>query len=188
MGWLISLIFLNAQSKNFIETNPHQPYKQTWILTDGETHTTLNETTHIAPIGTWWPELQFCFRDINPAYKSTAPESARCYGFYACPGHKKSKDCEGIQYSFCKSWACVTSNNGEWKWGVSKPDLVKFAFVNGVPWGCRIPLPNPPIDASPPIEIESRSLSLTVAKGTPLGGYKAKCGDLCFINMVDILA
>jgi hypothetical protein len=40
------------------------------------THTTLNKTTHIAPIGTWWLELQFCFRDINPAYNSTALESA----------------------------------------------------------------------------------------------------------------
>jgi hypothetical protein len=50
-------------------------------------------------------------------------------------------DCGGIQYPFCKSWACVTSNDGEWKWGISKPDLVKFAFVNGVPWGCRILLP-----------------------------------------------
>jgi hypothetical protein len=74
MGWLVALILLNARSLE--ETNPHQPYKQTWILTDGETHTTLNETTHIAPIRTWWPELQFCFRDINPTYKSTATKSA----------------------------------------------------------------------------------------------------------------
>jgi hypothetical protein len=141
MGWLVALILLNVQSRSLAETNPHQPYKQTWILTDGETHTTLNETTRTAPIGTWWPELQFYFRDINPAYKSTALESARHYGFYACPSHKKNKDCGGIQYSFCKSWACVTSNDGEWKWGISKPDLVKFAFVNGVSWGRRIPSP-----------------------------------------------
>jgi hypothetical protein len=25
--------------------------------------------------------------------------------------------------------------------GISKPDLVKFAFLNGVPCGCRIPSP-----------------------------------------------
>jgi hypothetical protein len=137
MSWMIFLILLIARSRSLAETNPHQPYKQTWILTDGETHTILNETTHTAPLGTWWPELQFCFRDINPAYRATAPDSARRYGFYACPGHQKSKDCGGIQYSFCKSWACVTSNDGEWKWGVSKPDLLKFAFVNGVPWGSR---------------------------------------------------
>jgi hypothetical protein len=146
----------------------------------------LMETTRTASIGTWWLELQFCFRDINPAYKPTAPESARRYGFYACPSHKKNKDCGGIQYSFCKSWACITSNDGEWKWGISKPDLVKFAFVNGVPWGRRILLPTH--DASPQIQIESRSPSLTDAKRTSPGGYKARCGDLCFINMVDILA
>jgi hypothetical protein len=99
MGWLVALILLNAQSRSLAETNPHQPYKQTWILTNGETHTTLNETTRTAPVGIWWPELQFCFRDINPAYKSTAPESARRYGFYACPGDKKNKDCGGIKYS-----------------------------------------------------------------------------------------
>jgi hypothetical protein len=74
MGWLVSLILLNAQSRSLAETKPHQPYKQTWILTDRETHTTLKSRT--APIGTWWLELQFCFRDINPACKSTAPESA----------------------------------------------------------------------------------------------------------------
>jgi hypothetical protein len=141
MNWIIFLILLIAQSRSFAETNPHQPYKQTWILTDGETRTTLSETTHTAPLGTWWLELKFCFRDINPAYRSTDPDSARRYGFYACPGHKNSKDCGGIQHSFCKSWACVTSNNGEWKWEVSKPDLLTFAFVNrapgGTPWGSR---------------------------------------------------
>jgi hypothetical protein len=130
MGWLVTLILLTAQSKSLAETNPHQPYKQTWITTDGETHTVLNETTHIAPTETWWPELQFCFRDLNFAYKSDAPEQAWCYGFYACPSHKISRDCEGMQDFFCKSWACVTSNDGNWRWGVTRPDLVKFAFVN----------------------------------------------------------
>jgi hypothetical protein len=140
--WLVALILLSAQSRSLTETNSHEPYKQTWILTDGETHTTLKETTHIAPTGTWWPELQFCFRDLNSAYKSAAPEQARCDGFYACPGHKISKDCGGMQFFFCKSWACVTSNDGNWKWGVSKLDLVKFAFVNkGVLWGTKKPLP-----------------------------------------------
>jgi hypothetical protein len=76
MGWLVALILLNVQSRRLAETNPHHPYKQTWILIDGETHTTLNETTHIAPTGTWWPELQFCFTDLNSAYKSAAPEQA----------------------------------------------------------------------------------------------------------------
>jgi hypothetical protein len=130
MGWLVTLILLTAQSKSLIVTNPHQPYKQTWIITDGETHTILNETTHIAPTETWWPELQFCFRDLNSAYKSDAPEKAQHYGFYACPGHKISRDCGGMQDFFCKSWACVTSNDGNWRWGETKPDLVKFAFVN----------------------------------------------------------
>jgi hypothetical protein len=59
-----------------------------------------------------------------------------------CPSPgKKSRDCGLIQHSFCKSWACVTSNDGEWKWRVSRPDLIKFAFVNGVPWGRRPLLP-----------------------------------------------
>jgi hypothetical protein len=49
MGWLVTLILLNAQSRSLTETNPHQPYKQTWIITDGETHTALTRL-HILPL------------------------------------------------------------------------------------------------------------------------------------------
>jgi hypothetical protein len=60
--------------------------------------------------------------------------------FMLAPATKRTRTVGGYN-SFCKSWACVTSNDGEWKWGISKPDLVKFAFVNRVPWGHRTPSP-----------------------------------------------
>lgn len=141
MKWLLVLTLLNDWKRNLAETNPYRPYKQTWILTDGETGRTLNETTRVAPLSTWWPDLIFCFRDINPDYKSTAPNLARSYGFYACPGHSKDPQCGGVQYSFCKSWACVTSNDGDWRWPVSRPDSLRLAFVNqGKPRGATVPL------------------------------------------------
>jgi hypothetical protein len=62
--------------------------------------------------------------------------------FMLDPATKRTRTVGGYNTpSVCKSWACVTSKDGEWKWGISKPDLVKFAFVNGVSWGCRIPSP-----------------------------------------------
>jgi hypothetical protein len=61
--------------------------------------------------------------------------------FLCLPRPQKEQGLWGDTILLCKSWACVTSNDGEWKWGISKPDLVKFAFVNRVPWGRRIPSP-----------------------------------------------
>ena len=35
---------------------------------------------------------------------------------------------------FCASWDCVTSNDGDWRWTVTKIDSVKFTYVNkGIP-------------------------------------------------------
>uniref|UniRef100_A0A8C6DFM5 Envelope glycoprotein n=1 Tax=Moschus moschiferus TaxID=68415 RepID=A0A8C6DFM5_MOSMO len=145
MKWLRVLTLLNDWRRNCAETNPHQPYKQTWILTHGETGRLLYEPSHVAPLSTWWPDLIFCFRDINLAYQSTASNLAHSYGFYACPGHSKGRQCGGVQYSFCKSWACVTSNDGDWRWAVSRPDFLKLAFVNqGAPRGLAVPLPQGP--------------------------------------------
>lgn len=54
-------------------------------------------------------------------------KETRMYGFYMCPGNlRDKKQCGGLESSFCKIWAFVTSNEGEWKWSVSKPDLVTF--------------------------------------------------------------
>uniref|UniRef100_A0A8C6DBU8 Envelope protein n=1 Tax=Moschus moschiferus TaxID=68415 RepID=A0A8C6DBU8_MOSMO len=126
MKWLRVLTLLNDWRRNCAETNPHQPYKQTWILTHGETGRLLYEPSHVAPLSTWWPDLIFCFRDINLAYQSTASNLAHSYGFYACPGHSKGRQCGGVQYSFCKSWACVTSNDGDWR---------GLGWIQGKQWG-----------------------------------------------------
>ena len=45
-------------------SNPHQPFKITWKLSDGQVHDTLNETSGIHPLNTWWPDLYFDLRHI----------------------------------------------------------------------------------------------------------------------------
>jgi hypothetical protein len=108
-----------------------------------------------------------------------------------------------MQYFFCKSWACVTSNDGNWRWGVTRPDLVKFAFINKEVPGChdssdsdmgcvrnertkKWPLPT---QECQPTDLDRIKVTFTDSgKGTPPGGYKAEGGGLCIINMVDILA
>lgn len=67
----------------------------------------------LAPLGTWWPDLHFCLRQINPSVRSTPPNIARAYGFYSCPGQGKNKRCGGGNDFFCKSWGYVTSNDGD---------------------------------------------------------------------------
>ncbi|KAI5170159.1 hypothetical protein MUG91_G41n77 [Manis pentadactyla] len=59
MKWLLVLTLLNNWEENHAETNTHQPYKQTWILMDGKTDTMLNETSSMAPLNTWFPDLYF---------------------------------------------------------------------------------------------------------------------------------
>ena len=45
-------------------SNPHQPFKITWKLSDGQVHDTLNETSGIHPLNTWWLDLYFDLRCI----------------------------------------------------------------------------------------------------------------------------
>ena len=52
------------------EVNPHIPFKLTWVLEDGESYKTLYQTTRVAPLNTWWPDLDFCFHDLNHIYRA----------------------------------------------------------------------------------------------------------------------
>ena len=52
------------------EDNPHVPFKLTSVLKDGESYKTLYQTTCVAQLNTWWPDLDFCFRDLNPIYRA----------------------------------------------------------------------------------------------------------------------
>lgn len=98
------------------ESHPQVPFKLTWILLDGESCETLYQTTRVAPLNTWWPDLHFCSRDLNRVSRATPQNEARRYGFYVCLGHLRTKkQCTGLESSFSKSWACVTANDGEWK-------------------------------------------------------------------------
>nr|AAM29193.1 env protein [Porcine endogenous retrovirus B] len=135
IAWFLTLtITPQASSKRLIDSsNPHRPLSLTWLIIDPDTGVTVNSTRGVAPRGTWWPELHFCLRLINPAVKSTPPNLVRSYGFYCCPGTEKEKYCGGSGESFCRRWSCVTSNDGDWKWPISLQDRVKFSFVNSGP-------------------------------------------------------
>ena len=113
-------------------TDPHQPVKITWRLQNGLLREILNTTTETHPPNTtWWPDLYFDFKDLVDTPWSGL--LVRAKGFWACPGHKSDEEtCGGIQHYFCRSWSCVTSNDGVGKWKISNRDLVNFSFTQPV--------------------------------------------------------
>uniref|UniRef100_A0A671E1F1 Envelope glycoprotein n=1 Tax=Rhinolophus ferrumequinum TaxID=59479 RepID=A0A671E1F1_RHIFE len=144
MEWLLALTLLNIWEKSHAGINPHQPHKLTWTLTDGQTQTTLNSTTHTAPINTWWPDLFFDLRDIFGTKRGRqydysvrskravidTSQGHSAQGFWACPGNLRNnwKTCGGPDRYYCGSWSCVTSYDGPRQWDVGNRDLVKFSF------------------------------------------------------------
>uniref|UniRef100_A0A8I5N5K0 Envelope glycoprotein n=1 Tax=Papio anubis TaxID=9555 RepID=A0A8I5N5K0_PAPAN len=120
-------------------SNPHQPYQLTWKVTNFETHEVLNETSQIAPIGTWFPDLYFNLDKIAMVddmeggewRKQARRVSISRNGFYACPGFRTGpmkKTCGEITSLYCYSWSCVTTNDGEWKWA-TKPWYITMSYV-----------------------------------------------------------
>ena len=99
-------------------------------LKNGETYEELNRTTATQPKDKWWPDLYFNLTKLfeQSGYSKCRVRSLR---FYACPGHQREniKTCGGMVSCYCKSWGCVTSNDGYWKWSVTKPDLINMSFT-----------------------------------------------------------
>ncbi|XP_043732291.1 MLV-related proviral Env polyprotein-like [Cervus elaphus] len=114
--------------------NPHQPFQVTWILKNGETYEELNRTTATQPKDKWWPDLYFNLTKLieQSGYSKCR---VRSLGFYACPGHQREniKTCGGMVSRYCKSWGCVTSNDGYRKWSVTRPDLINMSFTGPLP-------------------------------------------------------
>ena len=119
--------------------NPHQPFNLTWRITHYNTHEVLNETSHVAPVGTWFPDLYFNLDKIAMVDDMEGGEwrkrarrvSISQNGFYACPGFRTGemkKTCGDITSLFCYSWSCVTTNDGKWKWA-TKPWYITMSYV-----------------------------------------------------------
>ena len=126
--WMTMLLCSEAAS-----INPHQPVRITWKLQNRLTRETLNSTTAIHPPNTWWPDLYF---DLKPVVNVPwARGYLQMQGFWACPGHQRTnwKTCAGAQDYFCKSWDCVTSNDGPRRWEVENLDLLNFSFAKPTP-------------------------------------------------------
>ena len=116
-----------------IHDNLHQPAKITWKLQDGLTREVPNLITEVHPLNTWWPDLYF---DLKPVVGVPwARGFLRMQGFWACPGHQRTKwkTCGGAQDYFCKSWDCVTSDDGPRCWEVGNRDLLNFSFAKPTP-------------------------------------------------------
>ena len=129
-------------------SNPHQPFKITWKLSDGQTHQVINENSGIHPVNTWWPDLYFNLRRLfvhrvglhTLLYGSLGGHMEDAYahtygvgdlpGFFTCSGNIRGnwKTCGGMESYYCASWSCVTSCDGPWKWDVGNRDLVRFTF------------------------------------------------------------
>ena len=113
--------------------NLHQLAKITWKLQDGLTREVLNLITEVHPPNTWWPDLYF---DLKPVVGMPwARGFLRMQGFWACPGNQRTKwkTCGGVQDYFCKSWDCVTSDDGPRRWEVGNRDLLNFLFAKPTP-------------------------------------------------------
>lgn len=130
------LLILRATTAVQGDGNPRQPYVLTWQVLNGETHEVLNASHHEAPVGTWWPDLVF---DLETLVEGVTydPGYIRKIGFFACPGHRGEEHlgtCGGAARYFCKAWACVSSNDGKWRWtSPVKDDLISLAFLRPLP-------------------------------------------------------
>ena len=129
-------------------SNPHQPLKITWKLSNRQTHEVINETSRIHPLNTQWPDLYFNLRRLflrrvglhTLLYGSLGGHMGDTYahtygvgdlpGFFVCPGNIRDnwKTCGGMESYYCASWSCVTLCNGPRRWDVGYRGLVKFTF------------------------------------------------------------
>lgn len=150
------------------QSTPRQPMTLTWQIVDVDSGKVINSSQTSAPPGTWWPELGFCLRDINPTAKTNPPNLIRSYGFYACPGTSDERKCGGSSEFFCRQWACVTSNDGDWKWKVSPTDLVTLSFANTGP-GRYVILPLYAGKSCHPSDLDYIKVQFTeIGKNTPI--------------------
>ena len=136
-GTLTSVLLLTSYRLISIAGNPHIPYTLTWEVSNWETHEVYNSTTKTdVPLNTWWPDLYF---NLEQMAKSVGLDHGRGKetrnflsetGFYACPGfgQKARSICGGILSYYCKSWSCVTANDGKSKWKVT-PLYIDMSFV-----------------------------------------------------------
>lgn len=106
-SFLILLKLMLGLSAPAKEVNPHIPFKLTWVIEDGESYKTLYQTTHVAPLKTWWPDLHFWFWDLNHVYRATGQVDDRRHVFYKFPGYiRNSKQCRSLESFLQKLGLC----------------------------------------------------------------------------------
>ena len=92
----------------------------------------LNSTTAIHPPNTWQPDLYFDLKTmVNVPW-------ARGYLREQGSGHAQTHPGMtgkpvGGHKTHCKTWDCVTSNDGPRRWEVGNRDLLNFSFAKPLP-------------------------------------------------------
>nr|XP_045010429.1 MLV-related proviral Env polyprotein-like isoform X1 [Jaculus jaculus]XP_045010431.1 MLV-related proviral Env polyprotein-like isoform X1 [Jaculus jaculus]XP_045010432.1 MLV-related proviral Env polyprotein-like isoform X1 [Jaculus jaculus]XP_045010433.1 MLV-related proviral Env polyprotein-like isoform X1 [Jaculus jaculus]XP_045010434.1 MLV-related proviral Env polyprotein-like isoform X1 [Jaculus jaculus]XP_045010435.1 MLV-related proviral Env polyprotein-like isoform X1 [Jaculus jaculus] len=110
-------------------SNPHQPVNLTWVITDFSTGDILVQKSKIAPVNTWFPDLQF---DLSELLPEKSHWSLKHTYFYVCPGRPQAgqtdkdwrKQCGEAHELFCRSWSCVSTGDLYWTAPV-KTDLIQ---------------------------------------------------------------
>ena len=112
----------------------HQVHRITWRVFNTETGNTVNETTGIGPITTYFPTLTVDLCDIVgeswdpspqepfPGYGCPHPGwrvKTRGHDFYVCPGHSRGRSkvqkYGGPAERYCKAWGCETTRSLSFK-------------------------------------------------------------------------
>nr|BAC40257.1 unnamed protein product [Mus musculus] len=141
---------------------PHEPHNLTWVITNTATGTVINSTSHLAPIGTWFPDLVF---DLCALADGTWDPLGLVWGcqhpaqhselrrtpFYVCPGEGRSPQqtatCGGPESYFCAYWGCESTGSISWTPPI-KDDLIKVQRSPGSEsqgWGYGL---QPKLDAN----------------------------------------
>nr|XP_036856122.1 MLV-related proviral Env polyprotein-like [Manis javanica] len=151
---LISALVWTFKGTTSVTSPPPQPWGLTWMLVNSATGEVISTTEHRAPLGTWWPDLFFCLRQINQGYRTLwglGPyvPLASAQGFYACPEAGKGESC-GWGPFWCARLDCgIPRHVPRDKACDQDRDWVRIQFtekgkktevsrwVNGLTWGIK---------------------------------------------------
>lgn len=95
------------------KSNPHQPFNLTWQIIDISSGVIIFQTSKIAPLNTWFPDLTVDLKALLSDVEHSSI-TLRAYHFYVCPGHDRDKKCGDPTQFYCPSWGCVSTGSVSW--------------------------------------------------------------------------
>lgn len=102
MEVLFLILLLGPLGLGRATDNLHQPFNLTWMVTDVSTGDILNQTSKVAPLNIWYPELSF---DLWLLFLDWHTRGLLHNYFYVCPSSKqKGGMCWRTADFFGRSW------------------------------------------------------------------------------------